>query len=947
MYRSSITIGKKDLKRPTDESLIKKITFAPEESWPSELKAKHFSATYALHRLCSNLSIHSLLAPVFKDYWDILQTRKKELPSNIIATDYISDPFNLPTRVLEKINPKENIELELADIVENSLPEFSMPPKLIQLVEEIAKDAMAKKQNENIRDGNKNQNQLDTNEKDKIVLKFVGLGFRKAHAIESLQYNFTEKDALHWLCIHVPEDDVPAKFIPQSSKQFIAQQHNNSLSEEYAIKRAISSGFSREIATSFLKKFSFEEPLAFAALYHRLISSPQHSIPSELDSAELLEIRTDEIEALRAIYDTRVLSDSLEMISVELLLTGMCVEFHIPKSGLYPFELPGIIVKGLLPTYIKLSVMKAVGEYALDSDTGILGLPMIFALVSWIDENIDNIIDNPPPLISFSSVIELEDEVNEPQISQKIQNSENKRKFVKETDEEKKLRSLQILEKFKQNTNTTEYQKMSSYRERLPSFKFRDQILNTLENSDVIVVCGETGCGKSTQIPQFILDSMILTERGSYCNIIITQPRRISATALAERISAERCEKLGDSTGYSIRGESIRGPNTRLLFSTTGVLLRMLQSRQGSEDESLFGQLEGVSHVIVDEVHERGIDSDFLLIALRRLIRAKTGLKVVLMSATINSDVFSQYFDGCPVLNIPGFTHPVKDIYLETIIRESIYQPTLRNVKTKNVDILMECVLKGQPIPKKESNSTAIDPALLVPWLTQLKKESGLDDIQSRNLLISDLAAGIIDYDLISSVTKHICLDGKKNEDQKKLGAILIFLPGVMEIQKCIDILKRNLTSEHGVVEIFPLHSNLNSRDQSKVFKKMTDGTRKIVVSTNIAETSITIDDVVFVIDTGRVKQLSFSDSLLSLVETFASAAACKQRRGRAGRVRPGTCYKLFSSATELFRMEPQSIPEMSRVPLEGLVLSIMAMGVSDIRQFLTEAIDPPTEANV
>jgi ATP-dependent RNA helicase DHX57 len=158
--------------------------------------------------------------------------------------------------------------------------------------------------------------------------------------------------------------------------------------------------------------------------------------------------------------------------------------------------------------------------------------------------------------------------------------------------------------------------------------------------------------GKSTQAPQYILENMIETKRGSMCNIICTQPRRISATSLAERVSNELTERCGTTVGYSIRGESKQSASTKLSFVTTGILLRKLHADP---------MLSDVSHIVIDEVHERGVESDFLLVILKSLLRKRRDLKVILMSATINSTLFSNYFGSAPVLEIPGFTYPVKD----------------------------------------------------------------------------------------------------------------------------------------------------------------------------------------------------------------------------------------------------------------------------------------------
>jgi ATP-dependent RNA helicase DHX36 len=178
------------------------------------------------------------------------------------------------------------------------------------------------------------------------------------------------------------------------------------------------------------------------------------------------------------------------------------------------------------------------------------------------------------------------------------------------------------------------------------------------------VVSGETGCGKTTQLPQFVLEEEIEAGRGADCNIICTQPRRISAMSVAARVAAERGDALGQSVGYQIRLEAKRSAQTRLLFCTTGVLLRRLVQEP---------DLNGVSHVMVDEIHERGMNEDFLLIILRDLLPRRPDLRLVLMSATINAELFSKYFGNAPMMHIPGFTFSVKELFLEDLLELTHY----------------------------------------------------------------------------------------------------------------------------------------------------------------------------------------------------------------------------------------------------------------------------------
>ncbi|KAB1223779.1 putative ATP-dependent RNA helicase DHX57 [Morella rubra] len=203
-------------------------------------------------------------------------------------------------------------------------------------------------------------------------------------------------------------------------------------------------------------------------------------------------------------------------------------------------------------------------------------------------------------------------------------------------------KSLQLQTKQQDWQETPEGQKMLEFRRSLPAFKEREALLKAISENQVIVVSGQTGCGKTTQLPQYILESEIEAARGAVCSIICTQPRRISAMSVSERVAAERGENLGESVGYKVRLEGMKGRDTRLLFCTTGILLRRLL---------IDRNLKGVTHVIVDEIHERGMNEDFLLIVLKDLLPRRPELRLILMSATLNAELFSSYFGGAPTMS--------------------------------------------------------------------------------------------------------------------------------------------------------------------------------------------------------------------------------------------------------------------------------------------------------
>ncbi|KAL0599819.1 ATP-dependent RNA helicase DHX30 [Plecturocebus cupreus] len=410
----------------------------------------------------------------------------------------------------------------------------------------------------------------------------------------------------------------------------------------------------------------------------------------------------------------------------------------------------------------------------------------------------------------------------------------------------------------------------------LPVDPHRDTILNAIEQHPVVVISGDTGCGKTTRIPQLLLERYVTEGRGARCNVIITQPRRISAVSVAQRVSHELGPSLRRNVGFQVRLES--KPPARggaLLFCTVGILLRKLQSNPS---------LEGVSHVIVDEVHERDVNTDFLLILLKGLQRLNPALRLVLMSATGDNERFSRYFGGCPVIKVPGFMYPVKEHYLEDILAKlGKHQYLHRHRHHESED---ECAL---------------------------------------------------DLDLVTDLVLHIDARGEP-------GGILCFLPGWQEIKGVQQRLQEALGMHESKYLILPVHSNIPMMDQKAIFQQPPVGVRKIVLATNIAETSITINDIVHVVDSGLHKEERYDlKTKVSCLETvWVSRANVIQRRGRAGRCQSGFAYHLFPRS-RLEKMVPFQVPEILRTPLENLVLQAkIHMPEKTAVEFLSKAVDSP-----
>ena len=379
------------------------------------------------------------------------------------------------------------------------------------------------------------------------------------------------------------------------------------------------------------------------------------------------------------------------------------------------------------------------------------------------------------------------------------------------------------------------YVSMLKSRMTLPIWNFKSELLESIESHQVVIICGETGCGKSTQVPAYILESEL--SGGRHCKIYCTEPRRISAISLARRVSEELGERKNDVgtsrslVGYAIRLESQITPQTRLVYATTGIVMRMLE---GGND------LHEITHLVLDEVHERTIDSDFLLIVLRKLMVRRPGLKVILMSATVNAEQFSRYLDGAPVLTVPGRTFPVVTRYLEDAIEVTNYGNT-----------------EGSPATFRDEDE---DDDAESPSNAAVKTDLSGYSAKTRNTL-AEFNEYRIDYDLITRLLETIARNQAYTEYSK---AILVFLPGIAEIRALNDMLAGHPAFSHNWY-VYPLHSTIATEEQERAFLVPPKGTRKIVLATNIAETGITIPDVTCVIDTGKHKEMRYCNSLLNL----------------------------------------------------------------------------------
>ena len=386
---------------------------------------------------------------------------------------------------------------------------------------------------------------------------------------------------------------------------------------------------------------------------------------------------------------------------------------------------------------------------------------------------------------------------------------------------------------------TPAYHRMLSIRQNLPIWKFKNNLLEAIESNQAIIICGETGCGKSTQVPSFILEHEL--SNGRSCKVYCTEPRRISAISLARRVCEELGEKKGDLgtqkslVGYAIRLENKATPQTRLIYATTGIVMRMLEKSDN---------LDGITHLVLDEVHERTIDSDFLLIILRKLMKRRPELRVVLMSATVNAQRFSNYLDRAPILNVPGRTYPVETRYLEDAIELTGFHdqtdtgPVDRDEMDDDEDI--------------KQNRTA-----------KLVQSSNLEvySMKTRNALTS-FDEYNIPYELIVRLLETIATSDAYETFSK---ATLIFLPGIAEIRRLQAMILGSPAFGEGWL-VYALHSTISNEEQEHAFLVPPEGVKKIVLATNIAETGITIPDVTCVIDTGKHKEMRSGEQVPSVV---------------------------------------------------------------------------------
>ena len=412
-----------------------------------------------------------------------------------------------------------------------------------------------------------------------------------------------------------------------------------------------------------------------------------------------------------------------------------------------------------------------------------------------------------------------------------------------------------MLEQQKADAHLTEREAMAKNRASLPIYPYRQDLISAVEDHQVVVIVGETGSGKTTQIPQYMWEAGFAKEGQK---IGCTQPRRVAAMSVSARVAEEAGCKLGNEVGYSIRFEDCTSEKTKLKYMTDGMLLR-----------EFLGEPDLASYAVmmVDEAHERTLHTDILFGLVKDIARFRPEIKLLISSATLDAEKFSEYFDFAPIFRIPGRRYPVDILYTR--------QPE----------------------------------------------------------------ADFLDAAVVTVLQIHVT---------QPPGDILVFCTGQEEIETAEEVIKQRIKGMKGKVPelvVAPIYASLPSDLQAKIFEPAPPGGRKVVLATNIAETSLTIDGIKYVIDPGFCKQKSYNPrtGMESLMVTPTSQASALQRAGRAGRTAPGKCFRLYTAWSFQNELDPNTVPEIQRTNLGNVVLMLKSLGINDLMHF--DFMDaPPAE---
>ncbi|KAK9846310.1 hypothetical protein WJX81_001334 [Elliptochloris bilobata] len=777
---------------------------------------------------------------------------------------------------------------------------------------------------------------------DGVAARLAGLGFAPgdvgdamaAVAVSGAAGAAALEACLDWLCMHVPEGELPPAFGPGAEGRPVGVLHSTLRGALRPTAPAAASGDVTELAAfgyapaaaaGALAACSGDADAALRRLFRDLVGHDcrtGEAIPDGADEPPGGEEWVEERMALEAIYAGDA-AFPFERRTTLALDGGLVLDVRLEAGSDYPRDLPVLALRreGVPPEALRAATR------ALAAEAG--------RLVEASGRHVRGAPGRP------------------------------RQRTNALLPEQAAAESRRLLARQREWQASPRTAAMRAARGRLPAAAHAHAVEAALAAHRVLVVSGATGCGKSTQVPQFVLDAAIRDGRGAECSIVCTQPRRISAVGVASRVAQERGESVGGTVGYSVRLDTRACATTRLLYSTTGVLLRRLQAEPG---------LTSVSHVVVDEVHERSVDTDLLLLLLRNLLAcdASGRLRVVLMSATADVGLFAHYFSagvegdgagGVGTLTIPGRTFPVRDLYLEDALELTGHAIGRFSRYARKGPFAKPAAAQAHPdvagpqeaaVPEDweardggAAQAPTDTPKGALSWaLGSAGAAREYGEATRRSLAVVDEA--VLNFELLEALVAHIVaaeaargpdalLQGWESGSTEPppsgdAGAILVFLPGAPEIGRAVRALSSSAALRRAAgaqrLLVLPLHGALPPAQQARVFERVDRGMRKIVVATNVAETSITIDDVTCVIDFGRLKEMRYDAArgIARLQETWVSLAAAQQRRGRAGRVRPGICFRLFSRSQAAALQEHQA-PEVLRVPLQALCLAVKAAG--------------------
>lgn len=521
-----------------------------------------------------------------------------------------------------------------------------------------------------------------------------------------------------------------------------------------------------------------------------------------------------------------------------------------------------------LPTQLKTTLPLNISNFVIPNNNNNTDIDKFNEITN---DNIDIIVHRlTPPFLNSEYILSNQSEINviKDKTGDLFKYSHNGSHLVNERRLKRQLKSEQKIDLIERNSNTQKVNetinlssssslssksKNLEIRKQLPAFKVKDQLLNLINENQVVIVIGETGSGKTTQIPQFLYEA----QYHKHGLIGITQPRRVATISVSKRVSEEMNVKLGNEVGFTIRFNDTTSNLTKIKFMTDGILLR---------EALMDNDLDKYSCIVMDEAHERSLNTDILLGYFKKLLMKRRDIKLIITSATMNYQKFSKFYGNAPCFFIPGKTFPVDILY---------------------------------------SNVPSID---------------------------------YVDSAVKQSLRIHLSKDD---------GDILIFMTGQEDIETTCELINDELKNLQKIdnsiknLDILPIYSSLSNEEQSKVFNL--NSSRKCIVATNIAETSLTFTNVKFVIDSGLMKLKVFNPKLNmdTLNITPISKAQSNQRSGRAGRTSEGKAYRLYTLSSFEDEMWSNPIPEIQRSNLMTTILILKNMGILNLNKF--PFIDPPS----